>query len=315
MGEYILYSFGRSCKNGFAFTGKKMAFEKLLNAFRRKSGNKKEEKKLKLGIALGSGGAKGMAEIGVLRAFEEENIKFDVVAGSSIGSIVGGMYARGFSTANMTSFLKELEITDPQRLIMYKLQGMTVCKLLDNMLGCVDFDELTLPFAAVAVDIDKGEQVVLREGNVAQAMCASAAIPPVFKAVTIDGRRLVDGAYMNNVPADVVKQMGADFVVGVTLGAEVRFNDKIKPALDSAYKENKVPVCNRALAGEKFSDFYLMPDLSAYSSASYKNLEEMFDIGYNLAKEMMPEIKKAIASAEKNIKRRKKTKKEEKVKE
>ena len=116
-----------------------MAFEKLLNVFRRKGGNKKEEKKLKLGIALGSGGAKGMAEIGVLRAFEEENIKFDVVAGSSIGSIVGGMYARGFSTANMTSFLKELEITDPQRLIMYKLQGMTVCKLLDNMLGCVDF--------------------------------------------------------------------------------------------------------------------------------------------------------------------------------
>lgn len=268
---------------------KSMFFEKLSHVF-----GKKPEKNKKLGIALGSGGAKGMAHIGILRAFEEENINFDVVTGCSIGSIAGGLYARGFSTANMLAALKELKLYEPQSVLYYTLQGVSVAKILDDMLGGADFDELILPFAAVASDIDRGEQVVLSEGNVALAMAASSAIPPVFRAVELGGRRLVDGAYFNNVPADVCKNLGADFVIGVALGTENPENDKIKPALDAIYRNNKIPVTDRAAAGRKNSDVYLAPDLSAYTSASYKNLDDMYEIGYEYAKQKMPEIKAAL---------------------
>ena len=257
---------------------------------------KKEKTNKKLGLALGSGGAKGMAHIGILRAFEEEDINFDIVTGCSIGSIVGGLYARGFSTANMLNSLKELKLYDPQSVVYYKLQGFSVKKLLNDMLGGVDFDELILPFAAVASDIDNGEQVILNEGNVAAAMAASSAIPPVFRAVEINGKRLVDGAYFNNVPADVCKNMGAGTVIGVALSTDTPKNDKIKPALDALYRGNKIPVCDRASAGKQNSDIYLAPDLSAYTSSSYKGLDDMYEIGYEYAKTKMPEIKAFLRS-------------------
>lgn len=263
-------------------------FKKFFSLF------KKEQKRKKLGIALGSGGAKGMAHVGILRAFEEEGISFDIVTGCSIGSIVGGMYARGFSTASMLTQLKELRLTEPQKILTLKLQGVTLGKLLDDMLGGAEFDELCIPFAAVASDIDTGKQVVLNEGNVASAMSASSAIPPMFKAVQINGKRLVDGAYLNNVPADVAKKMGADFVIGVSLGANNPQNDKIKPVLDALYKNNKIPLCDRARAGVENSDYFIAPDLSAYTSASYKGLDDMYEIGYSLAKSKMPEIKRLL---------------------
>lgn len=259
--------------------------------FNKFAGALKKTPPKKLGLALGSGGAKGMAHLGIIRAFEEENIAFDIVTGASIGSIVGGMYARGLSSANMVSYLSDLGLTDPQKLIMYKLSGLTVEKILDRMLGGAQFDELFTPFKAVAVDIFKGEVVVLDKGSVSRAMSASSAIPPIFKAVEIDGRQLADGAYMNNVPADVAKNMGADFVVGVSLSSNMPSNNLIKAALDDMYPGNKVPLMNRAAAGEKYSDYLFTPDLTSFSSASYKKLDEMFDVGYKLAKEKMPEIK------------------------
>ncbi len=265
-------------------------FKRLLSIF-------KPKRKPKLAIALGSGGAKGMAHVGVLRAFEEEGISFDIVTGCSIGSIVGAMYARGFSTASMLAQLKESGVSEPQRLLALKLKGVTLKSLLDDMLGGAEFDELALPFAAVASDIDSGKQVILNEGNVALALAASSAIPPAFKAVTINGKRLVDGAYLNNVPADIAKKMGANFVIGVSLGANNPQNDKIKPVLDAIYKGNKIPLCDRARAGILNSDYFLAPDLTAYTSASYKGLNDMYEIGYALAKSKMPEIKQLLKKA------------------
>ena len=107
-------------------------------------------KKKKLGLALGCGGAKGLALIGVLKAFEEENVKFDVVAGSSIGSVVGGMYASGVTPGEMLDYLKEYNLSDPKSLIMLKLKGYTVEKLLSHITGGRHFDELSIPYSAVA---------------------------------------------------------------------------------------------------------------------------------------------------------------------
>lgn len=257
----------------------------------------KRKRAPRLAIALGSGGAKGAAHVGVLRAFEEEGISFDIVTGCSIGSIVGGMYARGFSTASMLAQLKESGVSEPQQVLAMKLRGVTLKSVLDGILGGAEFDELAIPFAAVASNLDTGKIEVLNKGNVALAMCASSAIPPVFKAVQIGEKRFVDGAFLNNVPADVAKKMGADFVIGVSLGAENPKNDKIKPALDMLYKNNKIPLCNRARAGIENSDYFLAPDLTAYTSASYKSLNDMYEIGYELAKNKMPEIKALLKKA------------------
>lgn len=251
------------------------------------------KKHVRIGLALGSGGAKGFALIGALKAFDEEDIKFDVVAGTSIGSIIGAMYACGYSWSEMFSFLREFNVLSPSKLVAITLKRATVTSILDDMLGGKHFEETLLPFAAIATDINKGEEVVMKHGSLASALAASSAIPPLFKPVERNGVRLVDGAYFNSVPSDVVKQMGADVVIGVSL-SNSDFNTEIKVALDNAYKGNKVPIYNRLRAGREYSDYLVEPDLSAYKSTSIGAADEMYTIGYETTKSAIPEIKKVL---------------------
>lgn len=264
----------------------------MINFFRKYFGKKKK----KLGLALGSGGAKGMAHVGVIRAFDEEGISFDVVSGSSIGSVVGGMYAAGYSSSAMVAYLSQSELFAAQTLVKLTLSGKTVEDIFSDVIGGANFDELTLPFAAVAADVFSGEQVVIKEGSVARAMRASSAIPPVLKAVELDGRLLVDGAYVNSVPADVARGLGADFVIGVNLSADLPTNELIKNALDSKYPDNGIKLCDRAAVGRAFSNIMLEPDLREFSSATVakQKLEEMYEIGYETAKSRMYEIKSEL---------------------
>ena len=250
-------------------------------------------KKVKLGLALGCGGAKGLALIGALRAFEEEGIKFDVVTGSSIGSVVGGMYAAGISSHEMLDYLKEYDLSNPKSLIMLKLKGYTTERLLSDITGGRTFDELDIPYSAIAADLDNGEEVDIVEGSVARAMCASCAIPPVFSAVTINGRRLVDGGYVNAVPASVARSLGADVVIGINLCSD-DFNTEAKAALDKSYKFNNVAFKDRVKSGRENSDYFLEPDLNGYSTYAIGSFDPMYVIGYECAKEHMPEILKLL---------------------
>ena len=261
-------------------------FKKLLSLF-------KIKKQKKIGLALGSGGVKGLAHIGALRAFEEEGIYFDLVAGSSIGSIVGAMYALGYSSASMLEYIKQLRLDDPFTLIKMKIQGLTPEKLLEQVFGGKFIEELNFPFCAVAVDLNSGEQVDLKSGCIAKSVLASSAIPPLLKPVEIADNRLIDGAFRNAVPADVLKNMGADIVVGISLSNEITTNEQIKRTLDELYKDNNVPVCNR-LAGSKSADFLLTPNLTAYKSTSINKMDEIYEIGYECAKRAMPAIKKIL---------------------
>lgn len=248
------------------------------------------KKKKKSGLALGSGGTKGMAHLGVLKAFEEEGIKFDMVAGTSIGSIVGGLYACGVSVREMLEMLRLFDFTDPQMLFMMTLGGTPVESVLYKITGGKEFDETKIPFKAVAVDIDSGEVVIIDSGRLSKAMAASSAILPVFRPVDVNGRQCIDGAYLNAVPADVCKNMGADFVLSVNLSGEQRMNSATKPTLDKLYPDNKVPLFDRLKYMYDNSDYILSPDLSAYRSMNIKGMDDMYDIGYNIAKEKMPEI-------------------------
>lgn len=273
-------------------------FKKFLRLF-------KGKKQKKLGLALGSGGVKGLAHIGALRAFEEEGIHFDFVAGTSIGSIVGAMYACGYSSSGMIEYIKNLHLEDPLTLIKMKLTGVTPEKLLDQVFGGRDIEELSLPFCAVAVNVTSGEEVDITTGSVATAVLASSAIPPMFKPVQIADNRLIDGAFRNAVPANVVKNMGADCVIGISLGEEHPTNEVIKISLDELYKDNGVPICDRLTPFKIASDFLLTPSLSAYKSTAISKMHEIYEIGYECAKRSMPEIKKVLKA--KGIKLNKKS--------
>lgn len=204
----------------------------------------------KIGLVLGGGGAKGAAEVGVLKVLEEAGIKPDYICGTSIGSIVGGLYAAGYSAAELETMFQTQEwlslLTDrssslanePYKvdndvtyifgfpIIDRKAKGLGVMKgssiehMLDSMVcakGCKDFQSLKIPFCCVAADIRSGTEVILREGSLARAMRASMAIPAIFKPVEIDDRKLVDGGMLNNLPVDVCREMGADIIIAVDL--------------------------------------------------------------------------------------------------
>ena len=253
------------------------------------------KKHVRIGLALGSGGMKGFAHIGALKAFDEEGIEFDLVAGTSIGSIVGGLYACGYTWTEMISFLREFNVLSVPTLLSFTFKRETVTSLMDRLLGGKYFEDTVIPFAAIATDVNKGEEVVMKHGSLASALAASSAIPPMFKAVERNGVKLVDGAYVNSVPADVLKDMGADVVIGINL-SDGDTNEEIKAALDNAYKDNKVPLCDRLKGGRTFCDYLLEPDLSAYRSTSIGEVNEMFAIGYETAERSMPEIKKKLRS-------------------
>lgn len=254
----------------------------------------KFRRKKKLGLALGSGGAKGMALLGALRALEEEKIEFDVVAGTSIGSVIGALYAKGYTVGDMLRLKDSLGVKDPQNVIMFFLGGQGLTGVMRRVTGGAYFDDLVKPFRAVATDLVTGEEVDIGTGDVSTAIAASSAIPPTFRPVERDGRRLVDGAYVNSVPADVVKSLGADRILGIDLGADTVTNENIKRSLDSLYPGNGVKLAKKSEQCYKFSDYVLTPDLRNYTGADITRLDEMYDIGYEEAKKKMDFVKAAL---------------------
>lgn len=219
----------------------------------------------KVALVLGGGGAKGAAEVGVLKVIERAGVPVDIVVGTSIGSIVGGLYAAGYTAAQLDtmfcqqewiSLLTDWKIdmsTDPYRVedgVTYVfgfpvydrnsqgfgvIRGTQIEQMLDSMLtrqGCADFGKLPKPFRCVAADFRHAREVVLGKGSVSRAMRASMAIPGVFKPVSYEGMMLVDGGMTNNLPVDVARSMGADIVIAVDLEQKQK---QERPAADTGF--------------------------------------------------------------------------------
>lgn len=250
----------------------------------------KRAKSVTLGIALGSGGAKGFAELGALKAFEENGIEFDVVAGTSIGSVIGAFYANGYSVTDIMELLKSIDFGEIKNMLMIKMDTDGMFSTIDRYIGSLTFEELKKPFMVVTTDADTGEETVFSKGNVAKALCASSSYPPFFKPVIIDGKRYIDGAFSNSVPADLVKQMGADYIVGIDLS-----DHESKPSLLSRiFPTYQGKVEKPWLKGYENSNVMLHPDLSEYKPTSISLGSEMFEIGYRSAVEKLPQIKAEI---------------------
>jgi NTE family protein len=175
----------------------------------------------KVGLALGGGYARGLAHIGVLEVLEREGIPIDMIAGTSIGALVGALYARTQNAAQLKRQATQLDSVGVTSLVDFTLpksgfiSGKRVTNLLRKLIGDVQFKDLNLPLACIATDIISGEEVILDEGSELEAVRASISIPVVFTAVKKNGRYLVDGGLVNPVPVRTVQQMGADVVIAV----------------------------------------------------------------------------------------------------
>jgi NTE family protein len=207
-------------------------------------------KKPKIGLVLSGGGAKGLAHIGVLKVIDSLGIKIDYIGGTSMGAIVGGLYASGYTAKQLDSIFKTLNIDDlvqdyiPRKskllfnkrnddiyalsLPFKKLKLETpnalskgfynynfLSKLTYHVRNIRDFKKLPIPFFCMATDIETGEEVVLNKGIFPQALVASSSIPSVFYPIEIEGKLLIDGGVTNNYPVEKLKELGAEFIIGV----------------------------------------------------------------------------------------------------
>ena len=179
----------------------------------------------RIGLALGSGGARGAAHTGILKVLDREGIRPTVVAGSSIGSLIGAAYAAGKPTADMEKEWLAVGVSRVLRGFMPTFpsaglsSGHELRKLLHGLFGDVTIEDLAIPFAAVACDIDTGEPVVLKTGSLVDAVLASTAIPGIFFPVRHGSRILVDGGMVDPVPVSVCRNLGADIVIAVDITA------------------------------------------------------------------------------------------------
>ena len=256
-----------------------------------------------LGLALGSGGAKGLAHLGVLKAFEEENIRFSFVTGTSIGSIVGALYAKGYTARDMIEIIENIN----RKEFAKNLRPFADMGFAEEFVGQYveeNIEELPVPYACWATDAETNGGVLLNSGKAARACCASSAIPPFFRGVEIDGKKLYDGAFTNAIPADVCKDLGAKFVVAVDLSAFTKPDEeksRVARLLGSAINAfvSVKYLDDSKTRGYEAADFMLRPNLYDFraTDVSLENMNKMFEIGYNEAKAQMGALKEKMKAA------------------
>lgn len=245
---------------------------------------------MKKGLCLGAGGVKGFVHLGVLQYLYERKIKFDLVGGTSIGSIVGAMYSLDYTPAEMMRRCIETGLYDIKKLISYRFVDKGFSGLIDRLLDKKSFKDTLIPFKCVAVNLFSGEQKNFGEGNLGVACACSSAIPPYFRAVSVGKETYVDGAFIDSVPADVVKDMGADVILSVNLSYSRPYNYSNKSTLDKIYPKNKVQKADVTHQCYTYSDVIIEPDLRKYKAFALTDFDELFDIGYSEAEKIKDKL-------------------------
>lgn len=256
--------------------------------------------KPKIGLALGSGGARGFAHVGVIQILKEEGIPIDLIAGSSMGALVGALYAAGsdierlYKLAHAFKRKYYLDFTLPK---MGFISGKRVKDFIHMFSYGKRLEELDLPVAVVATDIKTGEKIVFREGPIAPAVRASISIPGIFVPEKINNRLLVDGGVVDRVPVSVVKEMGADIVIAVDV-ARVNQDIKITSIYDVIFQSLDILHMELLKIREVASDVMIYPKVEKYSSKSFTNIREIISMGEEAAREKVAEIKQCMIAWE-----------------
>ncbi len=281
---------------------------------------------IKVGLVLSGGGAKGLAHVGVLKVIEEAGIQIDYIAGTSMGAIVGGLYASGYSASQLDSLFRvidfnkviqdnlprkaktfyEKEASEKYAFILpfddFKLSLPTsiskgqntynlLVRLLDHVSTVDDFKKLPIPFFCIATDIEVGKQVILDSGYLPEAMSASGALPTLFSPVMINDQLLVDGGVVNNYPVEELRAKGVDIIIGVDVQDDLRDREALKTAPEILLQINNYRTIKAMEAKRKETDIYIRPDISSYSVVSFNEANDIIDKGEQEALKQLERLK------------------------
>ncbi|MGG3736441.1 patatin-like phospholipase family protein [Aeribacillus pallidus] len=250
----------------------------------------------RIGLALGSGGARGFAHLGVLKVLVEENIPIDYIAGSSMGALIGTFYGVGHSIESMyklsTAFKRKyfLDFTVPK---MGFISGKRLKEFIHLFSHQKRLEDLHPPVAVVATDLMRAEKIVFTQGSIADAVRASISIPGIFVPEKINGKLLVDGGVIDRVPVSVVREMGANIVIGVDV-AHVKQNEEITNIYDVIMQSIDIMQMELVESREIASDVMIRPRVEQFSSRAFKNTEEIIAIGEEETRRMISTIRQVI---------------------
>lgn len=257
--------------------------------------------KPKIGLALGSGAARGMAHIGVIKALEEQGINIDMISGSSAGALIGGLYCSGIKPDMIRKLAVQIDkklwmdFSVPRRGI---LKGEKIEEILKIITGDKKIEDLDKELAIVATDLKNAKEVVFANGPIYKAIRASISIPGFFEPVEHDGKLLVDGGVVDRVPISIIKEMGADIVIAVDVGFS-DYSSRVFHLLDIMQQSIDVMAKQILEADKIYADIVLEPSLSHIDSSEFERVEECAEIGYICANEKMDEILNIINDYEK----------------
>ncbi|MBE8727358.1 patatin [Flavobacterium sp. KB82] len=290
-------------------------------------------KRPKIGLVLSGGGAKGFAHIGVLKVLEEAGIKIDYIGGTSMGSIIGGLYASGYNATQIDSIFKKtnfdelindyiprssknfygkrndelyaivlpfsnLRVGIPEALSKGMYNYNLLSSLTRNVRHVRDFNQLPTPFLCIGTNIETGEEVLLNKGNLVQAMMASAAFPSLFTPVEIDGNLLVDGGVVNNYPIKEVRNLGADIIIGVDVQDDLMKRKNLKNATRILVQITNLQSIDKMKNKIKNTDVYIKPDIRDFGVISFDKGEEIIRKGEEAAFAVYEKIKALVPETE-----------------
>jgi NTE family protein len=290
-----------------------------------------QQQRPKVGLVLSGGGAKGIAHIGVLKAIDSAGLKIDYVTGTSMGSIIGGLYSVGYSGNQIEKVTKKLNwdellsgkpiykfvgIDEKDEFGQYSaevgikngkaqlatglIDSQELWLILNRMFLPVynvkDFSKFSIPFKCVTTDLSNGQAIVISKGDIVKAVRASMAIPSVFTAVDSDKTKLVDGGIVRNFPVKDVKEMGADIVIGVNLFTGLPDIEKLDNVLDVFYQITQYRDADDLVEEKKLCDLIIEPHLEKYSAGSFDSTDSIMDIGNTVGKLYYPYFKKLADS-------------------
>ena len=273
-----------------------------------------EAKKQKIGLVLSGGGAKGFAHIGVLKEIEKAGIKIDYIGGTSMGAIVGGLYAAGYNAAQLDSIFKDtnfdalikdyvprsnktfyeknndeiyaltlpfqkFKISIPKGLSKGLYNYNLISKLTHNVRHINDFNQLKIPFLCIGTDVETGQEVVFNNGSLPLALLASSAFPSLFSPVEIDGKVYIDGGVANNYPIEEVIKMGANIIIGVDVQDGLKNRDQLNGATGVLVQISNYQMIERMKDKKALTTIYIKPDVEDYSVISFSDGEEIIKKG------------------------------------
>ncbi|WP_422857990.1 patatin-like phospholipase family protein [Flagellimonas sp. S174] len=294
---------------------------------------------LKVGLVLSGGGAKGLAHIGALKIIEEAGIKIDYIGGTSMGAIVGALYASGYSANELDSIFRTTDfpklITDnvprgaktfyekddseryalslpfdnfnvsfPQAISGGQNIYNEFVKLLFHVKDISDFKKLPIPFICMATNVETGESVLLDSGYLPEAIMASGTFPSLFEPSEVNGDILIDGGVVNNYPIEEVKKMGANFIIGVDVQHDLASRESLTSATEILLQINNYRTVNDMKEKSKQTDIYIRPDINEFSVIDFERGQEIIQSGRDGAMEKLEKLEQVANVQDAGLKRK-----------